>query len=121
MNNALKYFILTLSLVFASAACSSEPRSFEEEVRRVYQDERGFFYIKIPPAILSLALKLSEDQEMMEFFGDARQVGIISFGEGFPSDGNPELVNTLEEMLSRYAYEDLLPDKKGSDDYGDYE
>lgn len=102
------YLIAALSLMIAVFACSSEPRNFEEEVRHIYQNERGFFYLKIPPAILSLALKMADDQEMTDFFGDAKQVGIITFGEGFPVSRNPEIVKTLEEILVRHDYEDLI-------------
>ncbi len=100
--------IYSMAMLFVFAACSSEPKSFEEEVRQSYQGERGFFFIKVPPALLTLALKIADDNEMTEFFGDARQVGIISFGEGFPSSENPALVKILEEMLGRWEYEDLM-------------
>lgn len=102
------YFIAAIILIIVIAACSSEPKNFEEEVRNIYQDERGFFYLKIPPAILSLAIKMADDQEMTDFFGDAKQVGIFSFGEGFPVSKNPEIVRNLEEILARHDYEDLI-------------
>lgn len=105
---ALRPFIYFMAILFVFAACTSEPKSFEEDIRQAYQDERGFFFIKVPPALLTLALKIADDSEMTEFFGDARQVGIISFGEGFPTSENPVLVQTLEEMLGRWDYEDLM-------------
>jgi hypothetical protein len=108
MKHQPRYLIIAIALIIGVAACSSEPRNFEEEVRHIYQNERGFFYLKIPPAILSLALKMADDQEMTDFFGDAKQVGIITFGEGFPVSKNPEIVNTLEEILARHDYEDLI-------------
>ena len=108
MNHQPPFIIVALALMIAFTACSSEPKNFEEEVRHIYQNERGFFYLKIPPAILSLALKMADDQEMTDFFGDAKQVGIISFGEGFPVSRNPEIINTLEEILARHDYEELI-------------
>lgn len=97
-----------LLILLAFSACTTEPGSFEEEIRKVYQDQKGFFYIKVPPALLSLALKAADDEEMLQFFKNARQVGIISFGDGFPATENPDLVKNLEEMLARYDYEDLI-------------
>jgi hypothetical protein len=97
-----------LLILLAFSACTTEPRSFEEELRKVYQDKKGFFYIKVPPALLTLALKAADDEEMLQFFKNARQVGIISFGDGFPATENPDLVKNLEEMLARYDYEDLI-------------
>lgn len=97
-----------LLILLAFSACTTEPRSFEEEIRKVYQDQKGFFYIKVPPALLSLALKAADDEEMLQFFKNARQVGLISFGDGFPATENPDLVKNLEEMLARYDYEDLI-------------
>ena len=101
-------WVAVLLAVFTMAACASEPKNFEEELRQVYQAERGFFYIKVPPALLTLALKAADDNEMSEFFNNARQVGIISFGEGFHVSEYPEIVSNLEDMLRRYQYEDLI-------------
>jgi hypothetical protein len=95
-------------ILLAYSACNTEPRSFEEEIRKDYQNQKGFFYIKVPPALLSLALKAADDEEMLQFFKNARQVGIISFGDGFPATENPDLIIKLEEMLARYEYEDLI-------------
>jgi hypothetical protein len=97
-----------LLFLLAFSACTTEPRSFEEEIRKEYQNQKGFFYIKVPPALLSLALKAADDPEMLQFFKNARQVGIISFGDGFPASENPVLVKKLEEMLERYEYEHLI-------------
>jgi hypothetical protein len=98
--------ILLILLVFSG--CTTEPRSFEEEIRKVYQNQKGFFYIKVPPALLSLALRATDDAEMVQFFRNARQVGIISFGDGLPASENHLIVKNLEEMLTRYEYEDLI-------------
>ncbi|MFO7924727.1 MAG: DUF4252 domain-containing protein [Bacteroidales bacterium] len=109
MIRPVRYLTAALFLLTIAVSCTSEPKkSFEDEVRHLYQDERGFFYIKIPPALLTLGLKMTEDQEMIDFFGDASQVGILSFGEGIEGVENPALVKILEDMLSRYDYEDLI-------------
>lgn len=92
----------------AITACKTGADSFDDEVRKTYQHEKGFFYLKVPPALLTLALRSMDDQEIMDFFGDARQVGIISFGEDFSDRENHDLFISLEEMLTRYEYEDLI-------------
>lgn len=89
-------------------ACSTDPQTFEEEVRHVYKRQKGFYFIKIPPALLSLALQATGDQDMIDFFGDAGQVGVISFGAERSEDENNKLVKALEEMLDRYDFEDLM-------------
>ncbi|TVR70820.1 MAG: DUF4252 domain-containing protein [Marinilabiliales bacterium] len=96
------------SVMILFPACTSEPKSFEDEVRHLYQDNRGFFYLKIPPALLTLALSVADDPGMNRFFGDARQVGLISFGEGIPASESKEIIRNLEEMLTRYQYEELI-------------
>ncbi len=92
----------------AITACKTGVDSFDDEVRKTYQHEKGFFYLKVPPALLTLALRSMDDQEIMDFFGDARQVGIISFGEDFSDRENHDLFTSLEEMLTRHEYEDLI-------------
>jgi hypothetical protein len=104
----MRHLSVILLVFFALSACTTEPRSFEEEIRKVYQNQKGFFYIKVPPALLSLALKAADDEEMLKFFKNARQVGIISFGDGITATETPGLVKNLEEMLARYDYEDLI-------------
>lgn len=96
------------ALMMAALSCSREPSSFEEELRHTYKDERGFFYLKVPPALMRLVMNVENDKEMLEVLGNARQVGIISFGEGFPVSKNPELLQNLEGMMYRYNYEDLI-------------
>ena len=108
MRNFFKHFIPGFFLLATIAGCSSEPRSFEEELRQAYQHDKGFYYLKVPPALLSLALQITDDQELIDFFGDARQVGIISFGESMHSIENDELVRSLEDLLIKYEYEDLI-------------
>jgi hypothetical protein len=101
-------FLLLFLIIIAVLACKTEPRSFEEEVRHHYNGERGFFYIKVPPALLTLVLRATDDREMHEFFKNARQVGVISFGDGFYESDRNDLVNNLEEMLNRHRYDDLI-------------
>jgi hypothetical protein len=108
MRNFRNYLLAALSFTFAFASCTSEPRSFEEEVRHVYRNDRGFMYIKIPPALLTLALNMIDDKDMADFFGDARQVGIITFSDEFSDNESNELVKNLEEMLTRYGFEYLI-------------
>ncbi len=96
------------SVMILFPGCTHEPKSFEDEVRHLYQDNRGFFYLKIPPALLTLALSVADDPEMSRFFGDARQVGLISFGEGIPASESKEIITNLEELLARYEYEELI-------------
>jgi hypothetical protein len=103
---SLLLFLLTLIILLP--ACTGEPKNFEDEVRHVYQGTRGFYYVKIPPALLTLVLKTAGDQEMIEFFGNARQVGIISFGESLSDGNNHELVKDLEQMLDKYDFEELI-------------
>ena len=104
----LRLILPVIGLLLLATGCSREPASFEEEVRMTYQNKRGFFYIKVPPALLTLVLKSAGDKNIPEFLGNARQVGIIAFGEGFPAAKNTELVTSLEEMINRYDYEDLI-------------
>ncbi len=108
MQNFRIFFPGLLSLMILLPACTNEPRSFEEEVRHVYHGQRGFYYVKIPPALLTLVLKMSDDKDMIDFFGDARQVGIITFGEGLSEGKNHELVKNLEQMLDKYEFEELI-------------
>lgn len=108
----MRYFPNSLKVVFLLtvllSSCSADPQTFEEEIRHVYQRQKGFYFIKVPPALLSLALRATEDQGMIDFFGDAHQVGIISFGEERSDDEHNKLVKSLEEMLGRYDFEDLI-------------
>jgi hypothetical protein len=104
----MRHVSVILLIILAFSACITEPRSFEEEIRKVYQNQKGFFYIKVPPALLTLALKAADDEEMLQFFKNARQVGIISFGDGFLPSENHGLAKDIEEMLIRYNYEDLI-------------
>ena len=108
MNNLRRAILAALSLIVLFAACSGEPKTFEEEVRQLYQGDKGFFFIKIPPALMSLALNVAGDSDMSRFFGDARQVGVMSFGEGFSSTEKPVIVSQLEELLVKYEYEELI-------------
>lgn len=109
MKISLNHQIIAfLFLTTAVTACKTEPLNFEEEVRQVYQNKKGFIYLKVPPVLLSIAMKSSDDNEMLDFFGNARQVGIIVLGEGFPDPDNPELLKNLEEMLNRYLYQDVI-------------
>ncbi|MFW5700262.1 MAG: DUF4252 domain-containing protein [Cyclobacteriaceae bacterium] len=104
----IRYFFIAIFLLTAITACKTGVDSFDDEVRKTYQHEKGFFYLKVPPALLTLALRSMDDQEIMDFFGDARQVGIISFGEDFSDRENHDLFTSLEEMLTRHEYEDLI-------------
>jgi hypothetical protein len=108
MQKSASYLSGIFSLLIFFAACSSEPRSFEEEIRQVFHGTRGFYYVKIPPALLTMVLKMADDKDMTDFFGDARQVGIISFGEALYEGKNHELVRELEQMLYKYNYEELI-------------
>ncbi len=108
MNYLKRIFTAIFTLVIVLTACTHDPKSFEEEVRHTYRDQRGFFFIKIPPALMNLALNIADDPDMSRFFGNARQVGIMSFGDGFPDAKNRELVNDLEQMLIKYDYEELI-------------
>jgi hypothetical protein len=103
-----RYLSVIISLLILFTACTSEPKNFEEEVRQVFHGTRGFYYVKIPPALLTLVLKMADDNDMTAFFGDARQVGIISFGEALSEGKNHELVKELEQMLYKYDYEELI-------------
>jgi hypothetical protein len=104
----IRFFLLILSILVAVSACKTGPRNFEEEVRHLYNGKRGFFFIKIPPALLTLVLRATDDKEMHDFFKNARQVGVISFGEGFHESQRNDLVNNLEDMLNRHRYDDLI-------------
>jgi hypothetical protein len=97
-----------LSLLILFPACKNEPQTFEEELRHVFKGTRGFYYVKIPPALLNLVLKASDDKEMIDFFGNARQVGIISFGKELSEGKNLELVKDLDQMLEKYEFEELI-------------
>jgi hypothetical protein len=108
MSYSKNFLRAVFLLMIVISSCSSDPQTFEEEVRHVYQRQKGFYFIKIPPALLSVVVRATEDQGMIDFFGDARQVGIISFGEERPDDENNKLVKSLEEMLGRYDFEDLI-------------
>lgn len=104
----MRYFFSVIFLLAAITGCKTGPESFDDEVRKTYQHEKGFFYLKVPPALLTMALRSMDDQEIMDLFGDARQVGVISFGENFSDTDNHDLFTSLEEMLTRYEYEDMI-------------
>lgn len=104
----MRYILPVIFLVTALTACKTETESFDAEVRKTYQHEKGFFYLKIPPSLVTLVLRSIDDKEIIDFFGGARQVGIIAFGEKFSDEETQNLIVSLEEMLSRYEYEDLL-------------
>ncbi len=99
---------MAFTVIFAFTACTTGPKNFEEEVRDHFRDTRGFFFLKIPPRLLTLALRTADNPDMNRFFGDARQVGIISFGDGFPVSENREVVRTLEDMLTKYDYKEIM-------------
>lgn len=104
----MRYLLPAISLLVALTACKTEPENFDDEVRQTYQHEKGFFYVKIPPSLLTLVLRSIDDQEIVDFFGDAHQVGIITFGEKFSDEENRNIFVSLEEMLTRYEYDDLI-------------
>jgi hypothetical protein len=108
MHRFTQFFAGLFSILILLPACSNEPKSFEDEVRHVFQGTRGFYYVKIPPALLTLVLKMTDDKDLIDFFGNARQVGIISFGEALSEGKNNELVKDLEQMLDRYDFEELI-------------
>ena len=100
--------LASLSFLIVFTSCTNEPKSFEEEVRQIYKGTRGFYYLKIPPALLTMFLKIADDKEMMDFFGNARKVGIIYFGEETGNRENNEMVKELEAMLAKYDFVDLI-------------
>ena len=108
MNKLIKSTLALAGALLLISACSPDPKTFEDEVRHLYQDRRGFMYIRIPPALLTLALRAADDPGMTRFFGDARQVGLISFGEEYSREDNAAIIRTLEELLVKYQYEDLI-------------
>ena len=108
MQKFRNFIPFLFSFIILLPACTREPKSFEDEVRHVFQGTRGFYYVKIPPALLTLVLKTAGDKDLIDFFGNARQVGIISFGEALPEGKNHELVKDLEQMLDKYDFEELI-------------
>lgn len=111
MRNRHLSFIIGIFLI-ALIGCNRPPRSFSEAMSDKYRGDKNFFHIKVPPALLHIALKDEVAGEMSNLLKDINQVGVMAIGKNSNETG--EALNVeIAEWVNHFQYEDLLTFAEG--------